>query len=149
MWAACCAPLLALLALGLAKVSVGLSRDRPVGILVMGLVIEAVVLLVFLVSWPRWRASAEAGVAQLRDENSGLGVASTGGNASHLTPADVALGVALFGFGPFPLPELEGLSLLLHPPSSGSGSGCSEGGSSCSSCSSGCGGGGGCGGCGS
>lgn len=125
-------PLLALLWVGLSKIAVGVSRDRPVGFLVVLVGLTAIIALARLL---RERRLTRAGEWALHDANR---------RAMHTDVAmHVALGgtVGLYGSG------FAEYHILRMPPTassggdSGSGGGCSSGGGG------GCGGGG-CGGCG-
>ena len=150
---------LAALVPGLAKVAVGLSRGKPVSLLVM------LLLMAGLASWVLSRSSRLTArgegvqrLLRLRHEPLRVAVSAEGG-LSTLHSREMALAVGLFGAGALALPYEDPLrDYLLPPPTltsggsgdtggdAGGGSGCS-GGSSCGSSSS-CGGGSGCGGCG-
>jgi len=142
---------------GAAKLAVGLSREKPVGILVAMLVVSAIVLLVAFTR-RGWRSrKGDQALDSLRSSQAGY---SSVGQHANANPTDYAMAVALFG-----IPALAGTAMYddMRPirqyangtGSSGCGTSC---GSSCSSSSSGgdsggggggCGGGGGgCGGCG-
>lgn len=130
----------ALGAFGLVKVAVGLTRDRPVGFLLLSL---AGLGLAYFLSQGRWEAWATGRGAQvLREAQATLRQRRS---AEGLTGSLVALSVALFGVAELRSLGMDSLAERLSPlqSSSGdsSGSGCgSDGGSGC--------GGGGCGGCG-
>lgn len=134
-------PLLAALGLGvlgLVKVLVGLSRDRPVGLLVLSLFGLGLGMAMFYLNFGVWATGR--GNRLLRDIAPHVRRQQ---RAGPLAGATVALSVALFGVA-----ELHNLGLgtlathLLPPPqdAGGGGDGGGDGGSGC--------GGGGCGGCG-
>lgn len=145
-------PVLAVMLLGVAKVFVGSSRDRPVGYLVVLLLLSLVFLLwrVKRLShrttdgeqlWKKLKKRPPVTAGQL--EKNGL---------IH-DPVHVALLVALEGYGALPLPAYSPVHSALHRKANadsgsyGCGGGCSSGSGCGSSGSSGCGSGG-CGGCG-
>ena len=139
----------AVLLVGVVKVGVGVSRDRPVGLLVMLCLVDAMVFLAAFARVPRRTARGDAVLRDLQRDASPLRT-SARARGSRLGGDDVCLAVALFG--PAGLssadPQLRDLMTVLTPPAStggggDSGSSCGGGGSSC-----GGGGGGGCGGCG-
>lgn len=141
-------PLIAVLVLGFAKVRIGVDRGRPVGILLFFLLGTLVVMAIVAVKTPRVMKNVSAALAEARSRNEGLRETGRSGTLGALDGRDVALGVALFGLGPFVGTSLGPLQAALSPPPS---SGGFDSGSSCSSsCGSSCGGGcgGGCGGCG-
>ena len=155
-----CLPMLAVLALGVAKIAVGLSRGRPVSILVFFCIATAIVAFAMFQHGPRINAAGRDALRRARAQNEALRETASRRTAN-LSPDDVAMATALFGLGAVADPSLHALQRQLQPPrreagsTSGreSGSSCGSGGSSCgsssgSSCGSGCGGGGGCGGCG-
>lgn len=145
-------PLWAVFALGAVKLGVGLSRGRPVGLLVVLLIVT------LLVAWfsrglPRLSARGELVVPELLKRNAALRTTALRRGAD-LAEADMLLAVALFGSTVLASGALAWVhQAMARPVSSGSSDGGSSdgGGSSCSSgggsCSGGCGGG--CGGCGS
>lgn len=136
---------------GVIKILIGLSRNRPVGFLVM---LVALAIYAFV---QMWRNPAERTVqgdrllAKLRDRSHGL-ESSVKLQPDRLAPTDLALAVGIFGpavISSGPLRTL-GMSLSRRPVVQTSGSW--DSGSTFSSCGSSCGGGcggGGCGGCGS
>jgi len=147
----------AFLLLGVAKILVGLERDRPVMFLVL---IVALGSLGFLVLRNRpWRTRlGDATLKALREEHQALRTTAIAGDASRtLDGRELALAVGLFGPAMLIPMGYSDLRQTLNPSSSGSSgdsssssidssSSCSSGdsgGSSSSSC-----GGGGCGGCG-
>lgn len=128
--------------LGVAKIVVGLSRDKPVAFLGMMTIATAVATVLFLrrgLRTPRGDAAFES----LKTRHRLL----TAGNAAALAPADAAMLVALFGTGYLVGSDLMPFhDLRRQAEASSGGSGCSGS----SGCSGGDGGGcgGGCGGCG-
>jgi uncharacterized protein (TIGR04222 family) len=149
-----CLPMLAVTALGVAKIVVGLSRGRPVMILFVLCIVTTLAAHVMSRHRPLATAAGRAALRRARAQNEALRETASRRTAN-LSPDDVALAAALFGLGAVADPSLLALHRQLQPPrretsgtSSGCGSGSSCGSSSGSSCGSGCGGGGGCGGCG-
>lgn len=150
----------AILLLGVAKIFVGLSRDRPVMFLVLLVALGSLGLLV-LGSRP-WRTRlGDATLKALREEHQALRTTAMAGGASQaLDGRELALAVGLFGPAMLIPLGYSGLRQTLHPTSSGSSGGGSSGSDSSSSgdssdsggdSSSSSGGsscGGGCGGCG-
>ena len=136
------APLLAVLMLGLAKISVGIARDRPVAFLVIGCAVVAIIMFVGFFRKPRRTTAGDKILAAARLEYQALRRATEQGAAS-VEPASLALAVGLFGttfLAGSPLDQLHS-----HWPRNVDGGGASGG------CGGGCGGGGcggGCGGCG-
>lgn len=131
-------PALLLLALGLAKVAVGLSRERPVGFLLLLLLVSSLLLLVR--NRDQRSGVGDEAVAILRERHAAL--APTAARApQQLDAKEIALAAALFGAAAFGGP----VAAWASPPAAPSGG---DGGSSCGggSCGGGCGGG--CGGCG-
>jgi uncharacterized protein (TIGR04222 family) len=146
-----CAPLLALAAIGMNKIGVGMSRQRPVGFL-FALTLAAVAAAIwgFLVV-PRTTWRGKRFLQSLKERHSAHEFSGRR-RAAHTTWSEDAMAVALFGIACLPFGS--NLSLALQMPErTGShwfdGSGCSSGGG-CGG--GGCGGGGcgggGCGGCG-
>ena len=146
-------PLLGLLAVGVMKLLVGLSRDRPVFFLVLLLILTVVTTVVMTGMVPRTTGKGESLLSDLRSDVPAQVKAGPG-----MAAEAAFLSFALFGPTAFSaLPGFEDLPQemqkhLAQPAAGGSdsGGGCSSG---CSSGSSGCSGGGcgggGCGGCGS
>lgn len=146
--------ILAIGCFGLIKVFVGVSRERPVGILIALLVLTAIVALVFFLKRPLRSRRGDAVLAQLRHENSALQYGARK-DAAALAATDLVLAFGLFGTG-----ILAGGPLRNMLPAFKNAQGATAAGSSGSSCggTSGCGGGGGgcggggcgggCGGCG-
>lgn len=148
-------PLLLLLAIGAKKCAIGLSRDRPIGYLVLLMLLVTLVAGAFVVIPVRNTRRGAAYLSLLRRRNAALRTACARPSAM-LSPNDLATAVALFGLDTITSGPLASLAEVLRPPpktSSSDSSSCSSYSSnSCSSSScgsSGCGGGGGCGGCGS
>jgi uncharacterized protein (TIGR04222 family) len=134
----------AVLLLGVAKIFVGLSRDRPVVFLVLLTLVGA---LGFLVLGRRpWRTRlGDATLKALREEHQALRTTAMAGNNSQvLNSWDLALAVGLFGPSLLVPMGYGDLRQTLRPASSGGGGDSSSSGDSGSSD----GGGGGCGGCG-
>lgn len=138
----------ALIALGVAKIGVGLARGRPVLFLVILVLVSLVVLGFKVLRVPARSSLGERHLQALQQRNSALQTTASRRGAE-LADADLALAVALFG----PNVLAGGEYAWMHQTFVQRQSGSSDGGSS-SSCgsSSGCGGGGGggggCGGCG-
>lgn len=140
------------LGLGLAKMMVGISRDRPVGFLVVLLFFATVVGFWVLGSAP-WRTRrGDKALEKLRRDNEALRTtAKADGAWGTLNSGSVAMAVALFGTGMLVSSGLGDLRSYLVPPGSaggggdvsfgdsGGGDGGGDGGGGC---------GGGCGGCG-
>ena len=149
-----CLPMLAVLALGFAKMLVGISRGRPVSILFFFCIATAIAAVAMSRRGPIVTPAGRAALRRARAQNEALRETASRRTAN-LSPDDVAMAAALFGLGAVADPSLLALHRQLQPPrreasgtSSGCGSGSGCGSSSGSSCGSGCGGGGGCGGCG-
>ncbi len=125
-------PLWALLWLGIWKVGVGMSRGKPVGLLVIFCVFTGLISVIFLLK-PMFRTQlGDRVLKQLRADHSALKT-SGAARVEQLTPADLALATGLFGFGILNHGSLLPLHSAIAPPSAG-GHGCGSG--------SGCGGGG-------
>jgi uncharacterized protein (TIGR04222 family) len=144
-------PTLAVIALGVAKVIVGLQRNRPVVFLLIGLALLIVMgLLVVRIGRGRtiagWRT-----LRALRAEREPLRVAAAS-RAERLSTGDLAWAVSLYGVGVLQGTVWADAVSATKPPrpsvtdGGNSSSGCGTG--SGGSCGGGCGGGG-CGGCGS
>ena len=131
-----------LLSLGAVKVSVGMSRGRPVLFLVLFTVVAVALHLGVMFGYRRTRRG-DAALADIRDIFAGLKIAPSG-------TADLVMLGAVFGMAAMPLAALPYLPDL-YPQARKDGNSGSGSGSSCgSSCGGGGGcGGGGCGGCGS
>lgn len=141
------------LVLGLAKIAVGVSRDRPVGFLVSLCVLTFIAALAFLLARSRLSAAGKVTLESLqaRHETTRQFAASA---ANTLSPPDLAMTVGLFGAAMLATGPLASVHAML-PRASGGGDisntgGCGGGGGGCGG--GGCGGGGcgggGCGGCG-
>ena len=137
-------PLLALIALGAAKLFVGLSRGRPIGLLIVLLVVSFMVLLWAWNSLP-WRTVE--GDEMLRGQQRRNAALQTTAlkRSDGLADADLLLAVALFGTSVLAAGPLAWMHpvFMAKPVGDSGGGGCS----SSSSCGGG-GCGGGCGGCG-
>jgi uncharacterized protein (TIGR04222 family) len=134
----------AVLLLGVAKIFVGLSRDRPVAFLVL---LTLVGSLGFLVLARRpWRTRlGDATLRALQEEHQALRTTAMAGNASQvLNGRDLALAVGLYGPALLIPMGYGDLRQIMRPASSGGGGDSSSSSDSGSSDS----GGGGCGGCG-
>ncbi|MBC8105633.1 MAG: TIGR04222 domain-containing membrane protein [Anaerolineae bacterium] len=142
-------PLVTVLTIGLIKISVGLSRNRPVAFLVILSIVTAIVAGVFMCKTLLRTRRGDAVVRALRSKNAALRT-SAGSRPKNLALDDLTMACALFGpvvFSSAGDAEYRDLSRKFAPVqnSSGCGSGSSCGGGS--SGGGGCGGGG-CGGCG-
>ena len=135
--------MLAVFAIGVTKVQVGISRNKPVTFLVILCLFTLVVAIQFAARAVFRTRAGDRILRTLRLRNAALQISVA--TASHrVAHTDVALALALFGPMILSSGPLLALRQALRPPSSG-GSGCG-GGSSCGG-GGGCGGGG-CGGCG-
>lgn len=137
------------LLLGVIKIGIGISRDRPVGFLVVLCILTALIAFGFFNTRPVATKLGKRALKQLKEENAAL-EATAKTQPQRLGHGDVALALGLFGFTTLAFMDDSWIDLrrAFQPPSSSSSSSsCSS--SSCgSSCGGGCGGGG-CGGCGS
>lgn len=137
------APLALLFALGVAKAVVGAGRDKPIGFLIVFLIIAGVTVLVRLGSVRRLTHAGEVALFDAMESADRLKLAPAGGEAG--------MAVALFGTGVLAASSLDDFHRMRSSGGDG-GSGGGDGGSSGDGSSgdggSGCGGGG-CGGCGS
>jgi uncharacterized protein (TIGR04222 family) len=141
------------LALGIAKICIGLSRDRPVLFLIALCVLTFITAVLMFQRCHRRTVRGTRLLHKLRDQNDPLRLTALTSRQT-LPYTDMALAFALYGPAIIP-PSDQDLRAALRPQQGGSNScgSSSCGSSSCgssSSCggSSGCGGGGGCGGCG-
>jgi uncharacterized protein (TIGR04222 family) len=138
-------PVLAVGILGIAKVMVGVERHRPVGFLVILLIVTGALLVRFLIVGSHRSRRGDRVLARIKQENAALESSARRAN-DNLAGDDLVLALGLFGTAILVSGPLASLQTALKPPPSTSSSGCSS-----SGCSSGCGGGcggGGCGGCG-
>ncbi len=127
--------------IGSIKIAIGISRSRPVGILVFLVIIACGVAIFFLVGPHRTRRGSLA-LKDLKKENAALETTARV-SPNRLSGDDLVIAFALFGMDILASGDLANFKLALRPPQQSSGSSCSSCGSSC-----GGGGGGGCGGCG-
>jgi len=139
------------LVLGIAKVIVGISRNRPVIFLVF-LCIATMILVAVFGKLPAVRTrSGDRLMASLRRRNSAL-QATARSAPQNLADTDLALAIALFGPAVLASGALRDLRQALWPVNTSWEGGSSCGGASCGGggggCSGGGCGGGGCGGCG-
>lgn len=147
--AAAC-PLLIVLILGVMKIAVGISRDKPVVFLLFMLFAAFIVTLVIVAKVP-WRTSmGDRVIDDLRRKHDALQQTAKA-DPRGLAPSDLIMAVGLFGPIVLAGTAMADVHRAIVPPGA-SGSGGSSCSSSCgsSSCSGGssCGGGSGCGGCG-
>ena len=142
------APLLALLLLGVAKVFVGIDRNRPVTFLIVFCIATAVAAIILVATTPRRTRAGDRFIEEQKTRNVALRSTATTAPTS-LGATDLALAMALFGPAVLASTELDPLrrTLVANQSTSSCGSSCSS--SSCGGGGGGsCGGGGGCGGCG-
>jgi uncharacterized protein (TIGR04222 family) len=138
--------LVALVALlvGIIKISIGLSRGKPVGFLVGLCLVTLLFALVAFARRPLRSRYGDAVLKQLQERH--IGPRSLGKNMAAIPSAEFATVVGLFGLTALAGTEFADLRRSLQPPA-GDGGGC--GGDCGGGCGGGCGGcGGGCGGCG-
>ncbi|MFI7543353.1 TIGR04222 domain-containing membrane protein [Actinoplanes sp. NPDC049599] len=141
---------LALLVLGVGRLVDGIQNDKPVGFLVVAIVIAGIVTVVLLTRKRRATHAADKGMAALRQQHAYL---SPGQSPSYATygATGAAMGVALYGtaalytMDPAFAAEAE-VQRINSSTGSNTGGGDSGSSSSCGGGSSSCGGGGGCGG---
>jgi uncharacterized protein (TIGR04222 family) len=148
--------MLAVVVLGVTKVNIGLTRNRPIGFLIILVIIAGFMTLSIFKSRPARTQLGDLALKQLQDESAALQMAARR-QPDRLNGPDVALAIGLFGVSALAFADNDWTDMraALRPPPSASGgsssSSCGSG-SSCSSssCGSSCGGGcgGGCGGCG-
>jgi uncharacterized protein (TIGR04222 family) len=134
-------PVALVLLLGVAKILVGLSRDKPVQILFFLCIGAALAMFLFINHPPPRTIRGSRALVSIRAANPAL-KATARSASDRLDPNDLVLAMGLFGLAVLSDGPLEKLRTVLRPPGSASGSGCGSGG-----CGGGCGGGG-CGGCG-
>jgi uncharacterized protein (TIGR04222 family) len=137
------------LLLGGAKIAVGLSRDRPVALLVALCVLTFVAALGFLLARSRLSAAGKVTLESLQAKHSTTRQFAMSA-AGTLAPPDLAMAIGLFGVGMLAAGPLAEFHAML--PRASGGGGCStSSGCGCGGSGGGCGGGGcggGCGGCG-
>src|SRR5262249_42667707 len=92
----------AVLALCVAKIFVGLSRNPPLAFLVILSIVTAVIVLVFFFSRPRGTPLGKRVLQQLKIDNAAL-QATARSQPQMLTPGDMAFAIGLFGIGALPL----------------------------------------------
>jgi uncharacterized protein (TIGR04222 family) len=140
--------------LGAAKLMIGLSRGRPVGILVVALIVLFVVMMLFYIK-PRRTRAGNALLRRLEVENSAL-KSIDWEESPEVSPQQLALAASLFGFVALTHPSIDPLKKAIATSPEYAGGGFSttstwSGGADCGG-GGGCGGGGcgggGCGGCG-
>jgi uncharacterized protein (TIGR04222 family) len=140
---------LLLLLFGLAKIGIGVSRDRPVTLLAVLCVLTAGMAALHWVRTPERSRRGDRALDVLKLRNVALQYTAAR-EPSRLAPNDLALAVGLYGAGVIATGPLADVHLTLRRQQQTTTDGSSSG-SGCSSSSSGCGGGcggGGCGGCG-
>jgi uncharacterized protein (TIGR04222 family) len=116
-------PVAGVLALGVAKVGVGLSRDKPVGMLVF-LLLMAAIASVVVWSGGAFRLSrrGDAALAALRRTHKALRMsAGSEGAARLLTPGHLALAVGLYGTAALASSQFGPLRDFLQPALGGTG----------------------------
>jgi uncharacterized protein (TIGR04222 family) len=137
------------LVLGVSKIAVGISRERPVIFLILACIATAAAALGFLLARKRLTADGAALLKSLQARHAGTThvVESAADTAS---PADLAMTVGLFGAGMLAAGPLADVHAMLPRNSGGGGcatsGGCGGGGCGGGGCGGGCGGCGGCGG---
>lgn len=141
------------LLLGVTKLFVGLQREKPVGFLIIGLIVMGV-LTVLMLKKPRLSALGQKILTRLKVKHTNLKSRASKLGDDRLEGHEVATAVGLYGAAACVLPELDHFRQSVQSTgthyggdmgSAGGGGGCSGGGGG------GCGGGGcggGCGGCG-
>lgn len=134
-----CLPLFALLAFGFAKMQIGLSRGKPIALLVVLSIVLGVITLVFLLKRPRRTRAGDRALATAKVRHARATRAPR--------PEDLSLAVALAGTTILGTTAYAQYHQNRQPPASSSDSSGSDG-SSSDSGGGGDGGGGGCGGCG-
>lgn len=145
------APAALLLLVGATKINIGISRDRPVGYLLVLCCVTVVLMAGYFAAPLKRSRRGDRHLEALRARNVALR------ETAHQDPdrlgyADFSMAVALYGVDGLGGSQMSRLQQALHPAASRSGgsgdagTGCSSGGGG--SCGGGCGGGG-CGGCGS
>jgi uncharacterized protein (TIGR04222 family) len=128
--------------IALTKIMIGISRDRPVSLLVILSIVAAISLAI--ASFPRLTALGRAMMADIKTMHADLRYRAGSFSRGNATP-EMMMCAAVFGIAALtPADYMFARTLFPQASSSGSSSSC---GSSGSGCGSGCGGG--CGGCGS
>jgi uncharacterized protein (TIGR04222 family) len=136
---------------GLVKVFVGLARDKPVGFLIVLLIVTAAVAIAFFAIRPFRSRRGDTLLARLKHDNTALEYAA-GRRLDDMGDADLVLAMGLFGMGVLAGGPLARVHTALRAPAGLNAANASAGGSSCSGTTcgggagAGCGGGGGCGG---
>jgi uncharacterized protein (TIGR04222 family) len=143
-------PLLAVLIIGLIKISIGVSRERPVAFLVILTIVAAIIGLIIVGRTLLRTRRGDAVVRALRSQHAALR-ATASSRPKKLELDELTLACAVFGpvvFASAGDTEYRDLSRTFAPVQNSGSSGCGSG-SSCGGGGGGCGGGcGGCGGCG-
>jgi uncharacterized protein (TIGR04222 family) len=133
-------PTVLLLLLGLMKISVGTSRHRPVGVLIVFCFFTVVAIFLMLALTPRRTVAGDRVLRALRSRHAALRSTAIS-HPNSLAAGDLALAMGLFGVVVLQTGGLGDLRAAIGPPAAGGscgGGGCGSGGC----------GGGGCGGCG-
>lgn len=137
-------PLFAVTLFGVIKMGVGVSRDRPVGFLVLLCIASFITALVYLLGRVDRSRRGEALLERLSRKHAALRL--TAGSSTHsLLGTDVGTAVGLFGVGVLATGPLSDVAATLRRPDQGGG-GYGSTASSCGSSGGDGGGGGGCGG---
>ena len=141
---AVCYPLfLALLvsALGVVKISVGLSRAKPVGFLIFLCMVSVLVALGAFARRPRRSRRGDQVLAGLKERHAGL-QKSWANNSADVAANVLPLAIGLFGLTALAATPLADLQKTLRKPagSDGCGGGCGGGGCGGGGCGGGCGG---------
>lgn len=152
-------PLFLIVLIGIVKIIVGISRDKPVTILVILTIITFFVACAWT-SAPKVTRRGRDMIARWREKNTGLRE-TIKADPSVLNATDVGLGIALFGLAAVPIAAGTDVRKFFGPQATSTSSGVdgasTSGSTSCSGSSDSggssdgggsCGGGGGCGGCG-
>ncbi|MGR9106295.1 MAG: TIGR04222 domain-containing membrane protein [Gammaproteobacteria bacterium] len=133
--------------LGIAKIIIGVSRDKPVGFLVLLTIVASLIAGIGFLRDPYRSRRGSAWLSRLERRNRSL--KSAIGAHDPIQEADqLALAIGLFGVPVLASLGHEALKQTFIPPASSSSSACGGGCGGDGGGSSGCGGGGGCGGCG-
>src|SRR5262245_19608295 len=129
------------LLLGVPKICVGLSRGKPVALLVIACLVTFIAALLFLGAKTRLTTRGRAMLQSLQDSHASS-ASLKGTTSAILSPAELAMAIGLFGASMLALGPLADVHAML--PRKSGGGGCASGGGGCGA---GCGGGGGgCGG---